>query len=938
MANKTVSNLNELTTAANSDVLLVETATETLKITKKNLLKEVNEQLNAKSDVTHDHSEYVTEGELNAKGLATESYVQAKIAEASLSGGDVDLSGYATIDFVTQEINSIELTPGPKGDKGDKGDTGAQGPQGPKGDTGAVGPQGPQGEKGEPGTTSWNDLEDKPNLNDYVLVENFNQEIDKTNAQLSELANKGTTVEVIERATKEEIERQIADGTMGNLTIADNSITSNKLTRGIINASHIDNSLKNLLLLDEYSGLLLQENVVYNSEKVIVGNTGDVKGNFTSLVKYDWYGLDKNIKSISFSILTKDTYIVLASSDDFCYTFHPQHNKIQRFTTTNKSDLGVITIPLEINEPVVVEETNNYEYTFYVSNSVVGVINLNEYSVFKSDLPNIKYGFGALAWSGNALRVLFSEHNCKYLVNTVAESIDLNKYFVENDSFIETRHLDDTLKKSIISEDSLDGIPTKIDSKTGSYSIENGVVKLISNEGNVYTHASFKFSEIVFTITGSSQFWLGVRGIDANNFYATNISSVGTSLAGLGVTGKLSGLSNCVTIKSNQVLGAETNRIKVTNKNGVHTYSIEIDDSFVEWFEIDITQHLDVVESDYISFLGVYVGNRLVIENRLLVYGTTPFDKIAEIKTDLLNVETGLKSDISKLNTKMDMIEGGNGYSTNTVDLIMFMGQSNMAGRGVASESPVVPIGQGYEFRAISDPTQLYPIVEPFGVNENNPTSGVSETTKTGSMVSSFVIGYYNSTKVPVVAVSCSKGGSSISWWKPNGGPLNDAIERFHLAEDYLENNNYNIRHKYMVWCQGCTDGDNGTTYDVYKQSLTNTIEAMVKEGIEKCFIVRIGNHKSNETIYDDIMKAQTDLCKEYEHAVLVSTKFCDFAYNGLMKDSFHYKQEGYNITGKDAGINTAFYVNNNKEPFMYDGEAKRCPEKFDVLYISRKN
>ena len=134
MANKTVSNLNELTTVSNSDVLLVETATETLKVTKGNLLKEVNEQLNAKSNASHTHDEYVTENELNSKGLATETFVTNKIAEASLSGGDVDLSGYATIDFVTQEINSIELTPGPKGDKGD------------------------------PGTTSWNDLQDKPNI------------------------------------------------------------------------------------------------------------------------------------------------------------------------------------------------------------------------------------------------------------------------------------------------------------------------------------------------------------------------------------------------------------------------------------------------------------------------------------------------------------------------------------------------------------------------------------------------------------------------------------------------------------------------------------------------------------------------------------------------------------------------------------------------------
>nr|DAI16241.1 MAG TPA: collagen triple helix repeat protein [Caudoviricetes sp.] len=93
----------------------------------------------------------------STEGLATEGYVQAKIAEASLSGGDVDLSGYATIDFVTQEISSIELTPGPqgpqglqglKGDKGDKGEVGPQGLQGPKGDKGDTGAQGPQGERG----------------------------------------------------------------------------------------------------------------------------------------------------------------------------------------------------------------------------------------------------------------------------------------------------------------------------------------------------------------------------------------------------------------------------------------------------------------------------------------------------------------------------------------------------------------------------------------------------------------------------------------------------------------------------------------------------------------------------------------------------------------------------------------------------------------------
>ena len=53
-------------------------------------------ELKANGYLTAVPSEYVTESELNSKGLATETFVTNKIAEASLSGGEVDLSGYAT--------------------------------------------------------------------------------------------------------------------------------------------------------------------------------------------------------------------------------------------------------------------------------------------------------------------------------------------------------------------------------------------------------------------------------------------------------------------------------------------------------------------------------------------------------------------------------------------------------------------------------------------------------------------------------------------------------------------------------------------------------------------------------------------------------------------------------------------------------------------------
>lgn len=257
------------------------------------------------------------------------------------------------------------------------------------------------------------------------------------------------------------------------------------------------------------------------------------------------------------------------------------------------------------------------------------------------------------------------------------------------------------------------------------------------------------------------------------------------------------------------------------------------------------------------------------------------------------------------------------------VDLIMFMGQSNMAGRGTAAEAPIVPTGAAYEFRAISDPTKLYPLAEPFGADENHPTSGVSESNKTGSMVSAFVTEYSKLTGRPVVGVSCSKGGSSINQWQPNGSFLKDAIARYQSAHEWLNSQGIPIANRFMVWCQGETDGDNGMTKAEYTVKIKAMIHAMIDAGLEMCYIVRIGNHRDDAARYGEIIDAQTELCRTFRHAVLVSTKLEDMAANGLMKDPFHYVQQAYNTVGADAGVNTAFHIQTRKEPYMYDSRSK---------------
>lgn len=66
----------------------------------------------------------------------------------------------------------------------------------------------------------------------------LNGVVKKIAEKLESVANVGTTVEVLERVTREEISRQINDGTIAHLTIQDRTITSEKIQRGAILLEH----------------------------------------------------------------------------------------------------------------------------------------------------------------------------------------------------------------------------------------------------------------------------------------------------------------------------------------------------------------------------------------------------------------------------------------------------------------------------------------------------------------------------------------------------------------------------------------------------------------------------------------------------------------------------------------------------------------------------
>lgn len=128
MANINISNLAEKTTVNDNDVLLVEDASSTNKVTKANLLKEVNAKMPTKvSQLTNDSgyltsipSEYITESELSSKGYLTavpEEYVtetelssKGFITEHQDISGKVDKipgKGLSTNDYTSEEKEKL---------------------------------------------------------------------------------------------------------------------------------------------------------------------------------------------------------------------------------------------------------------------------------------------------------------------------------------------------------------------------------------------------------------------------------------------------------------------------------------------------------------------------------------------------------------------------------------------------------------------------------------------------------------------------------------------------------------------------------------------------------------------------------------------------------------------------------------------------------------
>lgn len=310
-------------------------------------------------------------------------------------------------------------------------------------------------------------------------------------------------------------------------------------------------------------------------------------------------------------------------------------------------------------------------------------------------------------------------------------------------------------------------------------------------------------------------------------------------------------------------------------------------------------------------------------------------------------VESADNADDENKETEEEKAESKAGNSKD-VDLIFFMGQSNMSGAaGDATLAPYVPEEAGMEFRAVSDPTTLYPITEPFGINENRP-GGLYEFpgAKKGSLVSAFVNEYYKETGRRVIAVSISMGATDMNAWM-SPGVTADVKKRFDTTVAYLKDNGYNVGHMYALWLHGESDAINGTDPEVYRTNLDNVMRPLFIGGVRKVFLIMPGRTIDYIDIFLDIINVQKQICAESDYYAIATTVLTRISAE-YMKDQYHYNQHVLNLVGIEAAKSVAYYTEHNVEKIVYDyregkyivpeGVEEDSQEKDEILNLSEIN
>lgn len=250
-----------------------------------------------------------------------------------------------------------------------------------------------------------------------------------------------------------------------------------------------------------------------------------------------------------------------------------------------------------------------------------------------------------------------------------------------------------------------------------------------------------------------------------------------------------------------------------------------------------------------------------------------------------------------------------------TVDLILFAGQSNMYGTGGSyGLAPSVPEGQAYEYDIQTKSKTLLMMREPFGRGKMKGSwySSGEGYSNQGTIASAFSTNYFKQTKTPIVGVFAAWGGISTQRWLSEKY-MKESVNRLKDAKKFLKKKKIKIGHIYVVWYQGESDAMFLVDQDTYIKNMKAIQKKYKAAGAEQMMVIRIGNHRYDGNMMKNIAAAQVKLCQKDKNFTLVS-KVAASLSNGtgtkdFHADALHINQYGLNKIGYEAGTNAGKYA-----------------------------
>jgi hypothetical protein len=257
-----------------------------------------------------------------------------------------------------------------------------------------------------------------------------------------------------------------------------------------------------------------------------------------------------------------------------------------------------------------------------------------------------------------------------------------------------------------------------------------------------------------------------------------------------------------------------------------------------------------------------------------------------------------------------------------TVDILLFGGQSNMQGQTECLPEENEPVEGAWEYRQTSD--ELIPLCHPVGedlgdIPEDRALKGAHE--GRGSLIPDACRAYVAKTGRKVVAIHVACGGTGIGGWLKG-------TERTHRYEFTLNKikaglakirETYDVGHVAYLWLQGESDAIGGTTGEAYAAMMTDFKNAMKAEiGFEVFGIIKVGYFcgtvswmrpmvdKESGLLADEaIMEAQERLVREDPDFVMLTRVCPAMSLDDKWINPFaegHYNNAAMAVIGTEVG------------------------------------